>query len=453
MKTLFPFQINALKSLAFRDKALLALDMGLGKTFTGLKWLQQKNRERTYTIILCQKNKLDDWENEIKEVFGLETQVLKVKSQQHLKDELGSVMEGSFIVLSYSLFTLFSKVNLRWWDRIKNITPNLLFDESQGLRNRTSLISKYTYLLSVVCKYVLLLSGDPTPNGYQDLYQQLRVLNVWSEGYSWYDFLREFCHTRVLPGTSVLMIIGYKNEERLLALMNNCSYFLKTEDAIGLPEKQNLFHQDLTPIPHYHELRLNKMVSIKVENDLYETVSEGPLTELLYLRELSSGFIKSRNVRTNEQTYLKIHNHKINLIKEILEQSSDQVVIFYNFKEERKQLISLLSENHWSYIQIDGESNELNQLKNQRVILVQYQSGSKGVDGLQFKSNRVIYYSPTLSGELFKQSIKRIHRIGQTKSCIYHFIINSKLEQLIFQKLRNFEDFTLNLFSKLKNEI
>lgn len=453
MKTLFPFQTNALKSLASRNKALLALDMGLGKTFTGLKWLQQKNREGTYTIILCQKNKLDDWEHEISEVFGHEAQILKVKSQQHLKDELGGVTEGSFIILSYSLFTLFSKRNLRWWDKIKTIIPNLLFDESQGLRNRTSLISKYTYLLSVVCKYVLLLSGDPTPNGYQDLYQQLRVLNVLGEKYSWYDFLKEFCHTRVLPGTSVLMITGYKNEERLLALVNSCSYFLKTEDAVGLPEKQNLFHQDPTPIPYYNELRLNKIVSIKVEDDLYETVSEGPLTELLYLRELSSGFIKSRSVTTNEQTYLKIHDYKIGLVKEILEQSSDQVVIFYNFKEERRHLLSLLNENNWSYVRIDGESHELSRLTNQRVILVQYQSGSRGVDGLQFKSNRVIYYSPTLSGELFKQSIKRIHRIGQSNACIYHFLINSKLERLIFERLQNYEDFTLEVFSKLRTEI
>jgi hypothetical protein len=53
------------------------------------------------------------------------------------------------------------------------------------------------------------------------------------------------------------------------------------------------------------------------------------------------------------------------------------------------------------------------------VILIHFQSGARGIDRLQFNFNKQIYFSLPLSGELYKQSLKRIHRLKQTKDCYY----------------------------------
>jgi len=55
------------------------------------------------------------------------------------------------------------------------------------------------------------------------------------------------------------------------------------------------------------------------------------------------------------------------------------------------------------------------------VTLVQYQAGAMGLN-LQ-KANKIVYFSLTEESELFEQSKKRIHRIGQEKPCFYYILI------------------------------
>lgn len=447
MKTLFTFQKNALNNLRSKNKVLLALDMGLGKTFTGLNWIKEKNEDLPI-LILCQKNKINDWEEETKNVLS-NYEVFKAKNQKHFLELLKTNKTANIVyILSYSMFSLFTKKNPRWWMFYFRKSCSLIFDESQGLRNRTSLISKYTYKLSIWSKYVLLLSGDPTPNGYKDLFMQMKVLNLFIDGYNWYDFLNEYCLTVPIPGSSVLNIVGYKNIDFLMERLKPYSYFLKTKDAIDLPDEWWVKEEgEVSKL--YKQFRTDKI--IKINNT--EIVSNGTLSEMTILRQISSGFV--HNIINNE--YYEISRFKIDLLRDLLETNTkENIVIFYNFNYERKMMIELLEELGVNNIlRIDGGKNDdLNNIKQneQNIILVQYQSGARGIDGLQNYSNRLIYYSPPLSGELFKQSIKRIHRIGQKNKCIYHTFVNSKLEMLIYKTLQTYQDFTNEIFEKLKED-
>lgn len=447
MKTLFAFQKNALNNLKSKNKVLLALDMGLGKTFTGLNWIKEKNEDLPI-LILCQKNKINDWEEETKNVLN-NYEIFKIKNQKHFLELLKQNKLNNIVyILSYSMFSLFTKKYPRWWMVYFKNSCSLIFDESQGLRNRTSLISKYTYKLSIWSKYVLLLSGDPTPNGYKDLFMQMKILNLFIEGYNWNDFLNEFCITKPIPGSSILNIIGYKNIDYLTERLKPYSYFLKTKDAIDLPDEWWIKEKgDVSNL--YQKFRNEKIININ-ENEI---ISNGTLSEMIILRQISSGFI--HNTINNE--YYEISSFKIDLLRNLLENNTkENIVVFYNFDYERKMIINLLNElKIYNILRIDGKQNDhLHNIKlnEQNIILVQYQSGSRGIDGLQKYSNRVIYYSPPLSGELFKQSIKRIHRIGQQNKCIYHIFINSKLESLIYKTLKTYQDFTNEIFEKLKEE-
>jgi SNF2 family DNA or RNA helicase len=79
------------------------------------------------------------------------------------------------------------------------------------------------------------------------------------------------------------------------------------------------------------------------------------------------------------------------------------------------------------------------------VVLVQYQSGALGLN-LQ-KYNRIIYYSPVQWSELFQQSIKRIHRIGQNRTCFYYRLITkNSIETDIYMTLDKLQDYTDALF-------
>lgn len=93
-----------------------------------------------------------------------------------------------------------------------------------------------------------------------------------------------------------------------------------------------------------------------------------------------------------------------------------QVFDLWNMKKICQELDRPISE-------INGHTKDLTayEQESNSVTLCQYQSASKGLN-LQ-KCNRIIYFSLPLSSEDFEQSKKRIHRIGQEKTCFYYLMI------------------------------
>ena len=65
------------------------------------------------------------------------------------------------------------------------------------------------------------------------------------------------------------------------------------------------------------------------------------------------------------------------------------------------------------------------------------------------KANRMIYYTPPLSSELYEQSRKRIHRINQTKTCFYYQLTcKGSVEEKIYNTLAMRRDYTEALFEE-----
>ena len=61
----------------------------------------------------------------------------------------------------------------------------------------------------------------------------------------------------------------------------------------------------------------------------------------------------------------------------------------------------------------------------------------------------MIYFSLPLSSEDFEQSKKRIHRIGQEKTCFYYLMICAdSVEEKILKRLKERKDYTDALFEE-----
>ena len=81
------------------------------------------------------------------------------------------------------------------------------------------------------------------------------------------------------------------------------------------------------------------------------------------------------------------------------------------------------------------------------ITFVQYQAGAMGLN-LQ-KACRIIYFTPPLSSELYLQSMKRIHRIGQRSTCFYYNLIcKGSVEERIYGTLKMRKDYTEALFER-----
>lgn len=81
------------------------------------------------------------------------------------------------------------------------------------------------------------------------------------------------------------------------------------------------------------------------------------------------------------------------------------------------------------------------------ITYIQYQAGAMGLN-LQ-KANKIIYFSPPLSSELYEQSKKRINRIGQDRTCYYYNLtVTGSVEEKIYKTLAMRKDFTERLFEE-----
>ena len=106
-----------------------------------------------------------------------------------------------------------------------------------------------------------------------------------------------------------------------------------------------------------------------------------------------------------------------------------------------------LSGNIRPFSEVNGTNKNLSHYDkwDNSITFVQYQSGAMGLN-LQ-KADTIIYFSLPLSSELFEQSKKRIHRIGQQHKCTYYiFMCENSVEQKIYNTLQERKDYTDKLF-------
>lgn len=226
------------------------------------------------------------------------------------------------------------------------------------------------------------------------------------------------------------MVTGYKNIGRLKRKMRSygCN-FLKTDEVFDLPA-QTFTDITINTSKEYRKFRKDKIVTV-AGRDL---VGDTTLTQMLYERQLCS--VHSTN--------------KFDAFCDILDSTNDRLIVFYNFTDEMKDLKVLCEHKYKRPVSvICGAVKDLKAYEGaaDSVTLIQYQAGAMGLN-LQ-KANKIIYYSPPLSSELYEQSKKRIHRIGQERPCFYYRLIcKNSIEEKIYETLEMRRDYTEKLFAK-----
>ncbi|MBU5455283.1 DEAD/DEAH box helicase [Caproiciproducens sp. MSJ-32] len=371
-----------------------------------------KQLNAPYNLLICQKSKIKDWEEHFKNYYDLKVIIFKNQS-------IESIPQNSVIIINYDL--VWRRKQLQ---KLKDFT--LILDESQYIKNETS--NRAKFILSLNPANVILLSGTPTGGKYEELWSQLRLLG-WS--ISKKSFYNHYTITEKIDvgGFKIPVVKGYKNVDRLKEkLKSHGAVFMKTEEVFDLPDQ---IEQVITieNTKEYKKFKKDRVITIDGETLAGDTA----LTKLLYLRQLTSIY----------------NSNKHQVLKDIFESSNDRFVIFYNFKREFEiiKTICFKIDRPISYINGDGTNLENYENKSNSITLVQYQSGASGVN-LQ-KSNRIIYFSLPLSSEFWMQSKKRIHRIGQSRTCFYYYLITeNSIEEKILEVLKERRDFTVELFEK-----
>ena len=324
-----------------------------------------------------------------------------------------------------------------------------MLDESSLIQNETTQRAKF--ILRLQPESVVLLSGTPTSGKYEKLWSQCKLLGwdikkkaFWASyvDTEWVEqgqFKRE-------------VVTGYKHVDHLKKkLSQHGAVFMKTQEVIELPEQieQKIYVKPTKEYRHFMKngylvLDTLNLIQFKDDSDFYgndvtprvELVGDNSLTKTLYARQLCGQW----------------HKEKLEAFRDLLESTEDRVIVFYNFNEELTRLRKICEalDREVSFVNGSGRSMYAYECVENSVTFIQYQAGAMG--GNFQKTNKIIYYTLPLgkgSCDLWEQSKKRIHRIGQDKSCFYYYLlVKGSFEEKNLAALRKGKELTDELFEK-----
>lgn len=295
----------------------------------------------------------------------------------------------------------------------------VIFDECHRLKNSTGVWGKAGYNLTKICSGFILLSATPIPNGWEDSINYFKMFGLTKNKT---QFIKNNAITSMDYG--YMQIIGWKNDTKLTNMWKSISRRLSKDDAVDLPP---LVFEEV----HFKPSTIYKVIK---KDRIYD--------ETLYDNQMK--------LRHGLRLYANL-DKKIEYIKEFVENTTDNIIIFYNYDEELK----LLKENitKTTYICNGAEKNypkkdEWDKIKN-TVTLANYKSGSEAVEFTY--ANIIVYFSPTESYTEFYQSYGRCYRNGQNKKVTaFKFVTEDTIEADIYKALDSKQDFNYNLWEKEK---
>lgn len=425
---LFEHQKQALEQTKDLNRVAYYLDMGLGKTFVGAEKMMQLGSK--VNLLICQKSKIEDWCEHLYKYYHKKLLIFDLTKKDQFADFFNGYEYDRIGVINYELA----------WRRkqllqLQDFT--LMLDESSLIQNQKAKQSKF--ILNLNPSNVILLSGTPTAGKYENLWSQIHLLG-WNISEDVYN--RQYVNwVKKDFGGFIHKIVDkenpYKNVDRLKSkLREHGAVFMKTEECFDLPE-QTFITQFVPTSKEYWKFMKDCIITVGTESedgyveDVFELVGDTTLTKRLYCRQLCGQY----------------SSYKLQAFKELVESTQDRLIVFYNFNAELDALKRVAASLNRPVSEVNGHCKDLTayEQEDDSITFIQYQAGAMGLN-LQ-KANKIIYFTLTDKSELFEQSKKRIHRIGQESPCFYYILMcKGSVEEVILKTLEMRKDFTDELF-------
>lgn len=381
---LFDYQVEYMKHVL--KNFVYDCDTGVGKTYMGLAHWRQYYRDSPL-LIVAPASKINEggWQRAVEELLG----------------------DVPYEAISYNKLS-------KDWKKYRNYF--VIFDECHRLKNSTGAWGKAGFFLSRIASGYILLSATPTPNGWEDMINYLKMFGYTANKT---QFMKK--HAIVTREHGYPETLGWRDTEVLEKQWASISRRLDKKDAIQLP--------DLT----FQDVLFKKSKDYKViqEDRLLNDVPYDNQMKLRHGLRLNTALIE-----------------KTKYLTEFLENTNENVVVFYNYDEELEMIKSAVGKKTW--YECNGHNKrypkkpEWSGIHN-TVTIANYKSGSEAVEFTY--ATVIVYFSPTDSYSDFYQSYGRAHRNGQThKVSAYKFITQGTIERDIYRAIENKKDFNIKLW-------
>lgn len=226
-RKLFSFQeitVNNIIELA-NGRALLALDMGLGKTLCAIATTRRLFDQMKDILVVTKAGLVLQWFEEYFKSSGMAFSAVIIENSNQ-KPIPGFPIH----IVSYDL--------LRRMDTSNWNFKTVILDECQAIKNPTSQRTKQVRQICANATYILGTSGTPFKNNVDEYFTILNILRPDKHN-SYADFVRRHC--KVVKRGNSYKIEGLRDPEAFLAY--NKDFVFRFEREAVLPDLPKIFRQ------------------------------------------------------------------------------------------------------------------------------------------------------------------------------------------------------------------
>lgn len=446
------YQAHCIKKIIEIPKIGLFLDMGLGKTVTTLTAIKELkyNRFLVRKVLVIAPKKVaegtwtkekDKWEH---------TKMLRVSRV------LGSQAKRIRALNTPADIYIINRENVVWLvDYYRQDWPfdMVVVDESSSFKSHNAKRFKALASMSSHITRMVELTGTPSPNGLEDLWSQIYLLDGGERLERKYTKFRERYFDPGDRGNNV--IYNYKakpgTEGSILQKISDICISMKAEDYLQLPDI--IYHQvpvvlDAKAEKAYKELERKMVLELPEDEGEISAASAAALSNKLL--QLGNGAIYDE-----DRNYHEIHNCKIEAFLELIESLQGKpALVFYNFQHDRIRLLEALKKTKLRIRELKTTEDEDAWNKREADIILTHPASSAYGLNLQQGGNHVIWFGLTWNYELYTQANKRLHRQGQQERVIiHHLVCNGTRDEEVMQALERKDNVQNWVLESLKARI
>lgn len=414
-----------------RDASALFWGMGTGKTVTTLTAVDQllnDYMEDGPVLVIAPKRvaettwskEAEKWEHlnhlKVAKIMGTEKQRL---TALYSKADL-------YVINRENVCWLVDQVGRQWPFRI------VVIDELSSFKSAGA--KRWRALRRVRGKInrVIGLTGTPRPNGLEDLWPEIYLLDGGERlGHTIGGFRARYLEPEKMNGH---IVYSYRPKEGAEAdvynRLSDLCMSIKKDDVIDLPGQ---IYEDVELMPppkllaQYKEFERDKVLESLDEDGEIVAGSEAALTNKLL--QFANGAIYDAEGRVHH-----IHDVKLDALEEMLEEAGgDNVLVLYAYKHDADRIAERINCRR---LDTEQDIDDWNAGKIP-VAIAHPASIGHGLN-LQDGGHIIIWYGLSWSLELYQQANERLNRPGQKHVCrVYHLILKGTHDERVLKALKN----------------
>ena len=443
----YPHQQAGIDWLIERPAACLLWGMGTGKTVTTLTALDQilyDYMEDGPVLVIAPKRVAENtWSKETAKWEHLQhLRIAKIMGTQAERLKALQAAADIYVINRENVVWLVETVGKRW------PFPIVVIDELSSFKSIQAKRWKALRKVRGRIKRLIGLTGTPRPNGIEDLFPEIYLLDQGERlGKTIGAFRARYLVPEKMNGH---IVYSYRPrdgaEEEIYGKLSDICMSIKKEDVLSLPGQ---IYEDVELIPPPALLKQYKTFEREKVMECLDSQGEIVAGTAAALTNKLLQFANGAIYDAESQVH-RIHDIKLDALEEMLEEAGgDPVLVLYAYKHDAERIRERIQCRDLDKPE-DIDAWNRGEIP---VALAHPASIGHGLN-LQDGGHLLIWFGLPWSLELYQQANERLNRPGQQNVCrIYHLILKGTHDERVLQSLQKKEKGQAAALEALRLEI